>query len=111
MQIKEQRHGAVTILAPQGPLCLTDAEEFEQKASDAMGRTMGRIVVDLAQTPYVDSRGLEALLTVTEHLAQSGRVLKLCAAAETVREILELTDLSASFEHYADANSAVRSFL
>ncbi len=111
MMIKEQRHGAVTILAPQGPLCLADAEDLEKRATEAIDKTMGRFVVDLSATPYVDSRALEALLTLTEQLAQSGRVLKLCGACDTIREILDLTDLTAMFEHYADANSAVRSFL
>jgi anti-anti-sigma factor len=111
VQIKEQRHGAVTVLTPQGPLCQADAEAFEEKAKQTLDRTMGRLVVDMSGSPYVDSRGLEALLAVTEQLAQSGRVLKVCNAAETVREILELTDLASMFEHYADANAAVRSFL
>lgn len=111
MQLKEQRHGAVTVLSPQGPLCMTDAETFETKALEAVDRTMGRVVVDMGASLYVDSRGLEALLAVTEQLSQSGRVLKLCGAVETVREILELTELSQMFEHYADVNAAVRSFL
>lgn len=111
MQIKEQRHGAVTVLSPQGPLCTSDAEQFEQMARAALERTMGRCVVDLGATPYLDSRALEALALLSEDLAQSGRSLKLCAACDTVREILEITDLSPLFEHYADANTAVRSFL
>jgi len=111
MQIKEQRHGAVTVISPQGPVCTTDAEQFQASALDVLGKTMGRLAVDLSATPYVDSMGLEALVAVTEILAQSGRVLKLCGACETIREILELTGLSDHFDHYADVNSAVRSFL
>ena len=30
---------------------------------------------------------------------------------DTVREVLELTDLASHFEHFHDANTAVRSFL
>ena len=44
-------------------------------------------------------------------LIRGGRVLKLCAANETVKEAIELTGLAESFEHYDDVNSAVRSFL
>jgi len=111
MQIKEQRHGAVTVLAPQGALVQSDAVEFHQAAERVMTRSMGRFVIDMAATPYVDSEGLEAMLAVTEQLSQGGQMLKLCNACETVREILELTDLAPHFEHYADVNTAVRSFL
>jgi len=33
------------------------------------------------------------------------------SARETVREILDLTELSPLFEHFEDVNTAVRSFL
>jgi anti-anti-sigma factor len=59
----------------------------------------------------VDSKALEVLLDATERLADSGQALRLCGANETVREVLDLTDLSRFFEHYQDVNSAVRSFL
>lgn len=111
MQIKEQRQGAVSVLTPQGPVCGPDAGVFKATAEQVMGQTMGRFVVDLSGSPYVDSEGLEALVSLTEALAQSGRMLKLCGTCETVREVLELTELAELFEHFQDANAAVRSFL
>jgi anti-anti-sigma factor len=59
----------------------------------------------------VDSRGLEALVDVTNEMSRSGQWLKLCAVNRTVRQVLELTGLSSQFEHFEDPNSAVRSFL
>jgi anti-sigma B factor antagonist len=111
MQIGEQRHGAVTVVSPQGPLALGDADQFKAHVQDVMVRSLGRFVVDAAAVPYVDSNGLEALVAITDELSQSGRVLKLCGACETVREVLELTELSPLFEHFGDVNSAIRSFL
>ena len=55
--------------------------------------------------------GLEALIEVNEAVSQTGCLLKLCGANETLREVLELTQLSSQFDQYADLNSAVRSFL
>ena len=51
-------------------------------------------MVDLSAVPFVDSKGLEALVEVTEEMGKSGQVLRLCAANKTVREVLELTDLA-----------------
>lgn len=111
MEIQEQRHGAVTVIKPNGPLCQADAEQFKAHARDVLGRSLGRFIVDASAVPYVDSSGLETLLWVTDEVAASGRSLRLCGAGETLREVLELTGLADRFEHYVDVNTAVRSFL
>jgi anti-sigma B factor antagonist len=111
MEILEQRQGAVTVLKPQGPLAAADAEQFQGRLTETLNASLGRFVVDASEIPYLDSRGLEILLEATERLADSGQSLRLCGANETVREVLDLTDLSKLFEHYQDVNSAVRSFL
>ena len=111
MEILEQRQGAVTVLKPMGPLCQEDVEQFKKRLNDVLRRSLGRFVVDASAIPYVDSTGLEALVDVTENLSQSGQSLKLCAANDTLREVFDLTNLSALFERFEDVNSAVRSFL
>jgi anti-sigma B factor antagonist len=111
MEINEQRQGAVTVLKPQGPLVAQDAEQFKDKLAGVLATSLGRFVVDASEIPYVDSRGLEVLKEATEQLSDSGQALRLCGANETVREVLDITDLSKLFEHYQDVNSAVRSFL
>lgn len=111
MEILEQRQGAVTVLKPQGPLCGPDAEQFLHRVQEVMGRSLGRFVVDCGAIAWVDSRGLEVLKETTEQLSEGGQALRLCGCNETVREVLELTDLSSQFEHYQDVGSAVRSFL
>jgi len=111
MDIQEQRHGAVTVIRPQGPLCLGDAEQFGRHLAEVTTRSLGRFIVDAAGVPYVDSLGLEALVKATEDLGAGGRSLRLCGAGETLREVLELTGLTDRFEYYEDVNTAVRSFL
>ncbi|MBK9187889.1 MAG: STAS domain-containing protein [Phycisphaerales bacterium] len=111
MEIQEQRHGAVTVLKPQGPLCQADAEMFGKKLQEMLGRSLGRLVVDASAIAYVDSQGLEAMVQATDELAQSGRALHLCGAGDTLREVLDLTGLIERFELYEDVNAAVRSFL
>ncbi|MBI1189517.1 MAG: STAS domain-containing protein [Tepidisphaera sp.] len=111
MEINEQRHGAVTVIKPVGPLVQGDATQFRTHVQEVMTRSLGRFVVDASSIPFVDSAGLEAMLAATEELASGGRALRLCAATDTVREVLELTGLNDRFEHFLDVNMAVRSFL
>ena len=111
MNIHEERYGAVTVVRPEGPLADADAGQFKQRLQDVLQKNLGRVVLDASAVPVVDSAGLEALVDVNAEMAQSGRSLKLCAVNQTVRQVLELTGLSSQFEHFEDANSAVRSFL
>lgn len=111
MEVIEQRHGAVTVVRPMGPLVQQDAVKFRQRLGEVMGRSLGRFVVDASMIAFVDSQGLEVLITASDELAGSGRSVRLCGATETLREVLDLTGNADRFEHFADVNSAVRSFL
>lgn len=111
MQIEQNRQGAVTILRPIGALAGADAETVKAELTDALAKSLGRLVVDASAIPWADSRGLEVLVEVSEELAHSGQTFKLCGACETLREVLELTDLGGGFEHFRDTTTAVRSFL
>jgi anti-sigma B factor antagonist len=111
MRIHEQRQGAVIVLKPEGALVEQVCGAFKQKLTQAMQSSLGRFVVDMSAVPFVDSLGLEALVEITEELGKSGQSLRLCAANKTVREVLDLTELTNLFEHFEDTNTAVRSFL
>lgn len=111
MDITETTKGAVKVLRPRGPLVQADADEFKRRASGASQAALGRLVIDASGVPYIDSRGLEVLSELSDELSIAGQTLKLCTANETVREVLDLTDLWSHLEHYEDVNAAVRSFL
>lgn len=111
MQIQEQHQGAVTVLRPEGPVIGEDAEQLKQRFAAVMGKSLGRVVLDASAVPFIDSRGLEILQQTTATLAQGGQALRVCAANETLREVLELTGLAPEFEYFQDVASAVRSFM
>jgi anti-anti-sigma factor len=110
MRIEEQKQGAVAVVRPIGPLTGEAAGEFKTHLLELNGRTLGRFVLDAGAVSFVDSGGLEALLEVSEVLIRSGRMLRMFAANETLLEVLTLTGLATSFEHYDDMNAALRSF-
>jgi len=111
LRIDEQVRGAVTFLRPDGAIAREDAPAFGRALRDAARSSVGRLVVDGSAVPFMDSTSLEAMLDVTDELAQAGRVLKLCSLHDTVRECLELTGLASRFDIYEDGVSAARSFL
>ncbi len=111
MEISEYSHGAVSVLKPNGPLVGDDADKFKSRVLEVRTKSLGRVVLDLTGIPYVDSRGLEVLVEVSDELAESGQALKLCGSNEVLREVFELTELTSYFERFVDVNTAVRSFL
>lgn len=111
MKINEQLQGAVIVIKPEGALVESDAAVVKQRLLQTLNSTLGRFVVDMSAVPYVDSKGLEMFVEVTEEMGRSGQALRMCGANRTVREVMELTDLASLFEHFEDANTAVRSFL
>jgi anti-anti-sigma factor len=111
MEIQTQYRGAVLVVRPSGPLAGADADTFKTAVQGFLRENLGRVVIDAATLPFVDSKGLESLADLAEELALSGKGLKLCAANDTIRQVIELTGLAPQFEHFEDTNTAVRSFL
>jgi len=111
MRIDEQTHGAVTVVRPRGPIAQSDAEGFALSVRAASMRSLGRIVIDATDVPYVDSKGLESILDIADEMSQNGQTLRMCGVCETVREAMDVTDVLQSVEQFEDVPSAVRSFL
>ncbi len=111
MQIHEQQQGAVAVLRPDGQINSAEAPTLRARFQDAARQNMGRVVLDLAGVPFVDSAGLEALSDAGQLQGESGRVLCLVGANATLREVFELTGLADQFEYFEDVQAAVRSFM
>ena len=111
MNIQIQQCGAVSVVKPCGPLTRDDVEDFQSQVFHLIREKLGRVILDVSEIAYVDSVGLETLLDVADELAAGGHCLKICAANETLRQVIDLTGLAIRFEQFEDTHSAVRSFL
>ena len=111
MEFSEQKQGAVLVFRPNGALTQNDALVFTDRFRAAIGTAMGKCVLDASEIPYVDSAGLEALLDLSDGMADLGQGLKISHVNETLRETFDLTKTSSAFEYFDDINAAVRSFL
>jgi anti-anti-sigma factor len=109
--ITEQRHGAVAVVKPDGPCIQEQAQALSEAALARVRPMMGRVVIDLSASPYVDSIGLESLVDLADAMDRCGQTLRLAGVSATVREVLDLTGLTNRFEFHDDTNLAVRSFL
>jgi anti-anti-sigma factor len=108
MKIHTQTHGTAAVLAPYGPLVADDLNDLRAAVTDSAARQSGRVVIDMANVPYLDSAGIELLLE-TCSLSQTGRRPRLAALTETCRDALELTDVLPRLGTYDTVENALRS--
>lgn len=69
-----------------------------------------QVVIQLAETDYVDSSGLGALIRMSNILRAAGGGLKLCQLSPTVAKVIELTNLTTLFHPYTTEAHAIAAF-
>ncbi len=111
MKIEQIRQGSVEVVTVVDTVTEDEAEELRTVVESAVHANAGRVIVNMTRTPYVDSRGLEALLACAQSCRRSGRRLKLVGATDTLHEIFEITELEPHFEFFPDIEHAIRSYV
>lgn len=86
----EQGVGVVT---PRGRLNMVSARRLKELLADLVKGGTIRIVVDLAQTTFLDSSGLGALIAGLKSARQAGGDLRIARPTPSVMTVFELTNL------------------
>ncbi len=111
MKIVERQVGDVVILDLHGKILIGEGDDALREAvtrlSDA-GKT--KIVLNLADVPYVDSAGLGEIVRTYTTVSRKGGKLKLLNLTKKIQDLLSITKLLTVFETYDSENEAVRSF-
>lgn len=111
MKIERQTVGTVEVLEPAGALVDQDAEAFASVLRESVAGANARLVVAMAEVPYMDSQAIEGLLDASDELGARTAGLKLVGVTSSCREILDLTGVSHRFSFFENVQDAVRSFL
>ncbi len=111
MKISERQAGDITILDVEGRIMFGDGEEHFR---DAVTRSIeaGRIklVINMAEVPYIDSAGISQLVRTFVIVGKMGGRMKLLHVTKRVREILTITRLLNVWEAFDREEEAVGSF-
>lgn len=86
----EERSSAI-VLAPQGRIDETTADEFKQRLIEAVEAGPSAAVLDLAGVAYMSSRGLRALTLAQRAGQKHDTTLVLARPNDAMREILEIS--------------------
>jgi len=85
---------AVVIVNLVGNLDTNTAPDAEAKINESLAAGTSKMVINLAETKYVSSAGLRVFLATAKKMTAAGGAVKLCAANEVVKEILDISGFS-----------------
>jgi anti-anti-sigma factor len=85
------------ILTVRGELDAYSAPGLEDQVSRLLSQDVDEVVLDLAETSFLDSSGLRAILTAQRRLTENDGQLTLRAPSEPVTRLLEITGLTDHF--------------
>jgi anti-sigma B factor antagonist len=112
MDLAARRSGDVTVLDLSGKLTRgSGGDELLRATVDRLlEEGPGRILLNLAEVPYMDSAGIGELMAVYRKTKNGGGVTKLLNPLRRVYDVLQLVKLDSIFEVYQDEATAVASF-
>src|SRR6202051_3704263 len=111
MQIEERAVGDVVVLDLKGRVTLGDGDELlKDKGNSRVNRGFKKIVLNLAEVPYVDSAGLGEIVRTYTTVSRQGGSLKLLNLNTRLSDLLSLTKLLTVFETFDTESEAIKSF-
>jgi anti-sigma B factor antagonist len=111
MQIEERAVGGVLVLDLKGKITLGEGDELlREKVTSLINQGHKKIILNLAEVPYVDSAGLGEIVRTYTTVSRQGGSLKLVNLTKRITDLLSITKLLTVFETFDSENDAVRSF-
>ena len=110
MEITERTVDTITILDLSGKLTIGDgAQLLKDKSESLVFQGRNRVIVNLANVPYIDSGGLGQLVACYTTLAKAGGRLTLLNVSTRNHDLLSITKLVAVFDTFESEQEAIDS--
>lgn len=87
------RPDGVGVVEPKGRLTMASARQMRDLLTDLVAQGTTKIVVDMAETSFLDSSGLGALIAGLKSARQAGGDLRIARPTPAVVTVFELTNL------------------
>jgi anti-sigma B factor antagonist len=95
------------VVEVQGDIDLRSSPALQEKLGNILNEDPDRVVVNLADVPYMDSSGVASLVKVLSRVKKQSVPLVLVEMSERVRSIFEITHLDTVFDIRADEQEAM----
>jgi anti-sigma B factor antagonist len=111
MQIEERTVGDVMVLDLKGRITLGEGDELlKDKVNSLINQGVRKVVLNLAEVPYIDSAGLGEVVRTYATVKREGGSLKLLNLTKRITDLLSITKLLTVFETFDSESEAIGSF-
>jgi anti-sigma B factor antagonist len=111
MEIDERTIGDVVVLDIKGRVQLGEGDEkLKDKVNSLLNQGRKKIILNLADVPYIDSAGLGEVVRTFTTVSRQGGQLKLLNLTKRITDLLAITKLLTVFDTYDSEQDAVQSF-
>jgi anti-sigma B factor antagonist len=111
MTITERRHDDVVILDIDGKILLGEGDvQLREAIRRLLHSGVRKILLNLANVPYMDSAGLGELVRAYTTVRREGGELKLLNLTARIQDLLTITKLISVFESFDSEEAALKSF-
>jgi len=111
MKIEERNNGDVTILDLKGKMLIGEGDELlREKINNLVEGGKKKVLLNLADVPYVDSAGLGEIVRCYTTVSRKDGKLKLLNLTKRIHDLLSITKLLTVFETYDTEEEAIKSF-
>jgi anti-anti-sigma factor len=106
LRLTHYERGDAIVVTVAGELDILTAPKFSAFVGELVRRRAGDLVIDLCEARFVDSAGLQILLSAQRRVARQAQWLAVICPPGPVRRVMELTRLTealgvvSSFEEY-----------
>ena len=111
MQIEQRAVGSVMILDLKGKITLGEGDEaLKDKINSLILQGHKKMLLNLADVPYIDSAGLGEIVRTYTTVSRQGGQLKLVNLTKRITDLLMITKLLTVFETFDNEQEALKSF-
>jgi anti-sigma B factor antagonist len=111
LNIDERVSGDVMVLDLKGRVTQGEGDELlKDKVNSLVNQGYKKILLNLADVPYIDSAGLGEIVRTYTTVSRQGGSLKLVNLTKRITDLLAITKLLTVFETFDSETDALRSF-
>jgi anti-sigma B factor antagonist len=107
LDITDRPVGSSTVVAVSGELDMETAPQLRVHLLNLIREDSREVIIDLTELPFMDSSGLQVLLSSKRRAELFDGTLALCGLQTPVSRVLEITGLIDYFDVYPNADAAL----
>jgi anti-sigma B factor antagonist len=109
MKLACEEHDRLVVVAIKGELVREQLTRFQEEVTARIPDRARDVVMDLSQTDFIDSDGLETMLNLQSLCADHLGQVRLAACHDNVTQILHVTRLNRRFDYHDSVDDAIKS--